>query len=84
MENEATTPSLPAKTLDTASEETSPVAESGTKLLTEDAFSSERSQRLFEAIDELQSCGANRDIELPEVSPTVISSVGHGIDHCSL
>ena len=37
-------------------------------LLTKDAFSSERSQRLFEAINELQSCGANHDIELPEVS----------------
>ena len=40
----------------------------GSNLLTEDAFSSERSQKLFEAIDELQSCGANRDIELPEVN----------------
>ena len=40
----------------------------GNSLLTEDAFSSERSQKLFEAIDELQSCGANRDIDLPEVS----------------
>lgn len=40
----------------------------GSSLLTEDAFSSERSQKLFEAIYELQSCGANRDIDLPEVS----------------
>lgn len=40
----------------------------GNSLLTEDAFCSERTQKLFEAIDELQSCGAKRDIDLPEVS----------------
>lgn len=43
------------------------LAADGNSLLTEDAFSSERSQKLFEAIDELQSCGANRDIDLPEL-----------------
>lgn len=35
--------------------------------LGEDAFQNEQSRRLFEAIDELRSSGANRDIELPEV-----------------
>lgn len=37
-------------------------------LLSEDAFQNEQSRRLFEAIDELRSCGANHEIELPEVS----------------
>lgn len=49
---------------------TSPVdpdAKGVNPLLSEDAFSNERSQKLFEAIDELQSCGAGRDIGLPEV-----------------
>ena len=36
-------------------------------LLSEDAFNNEHSRELFEAIDELRGCGANRDIELPEV-----------------
>ena len=36
-------------------------------LLDEDAFQNEQSRKLFEAIDELRSCGANNDIELPEV-----------------
>ena len=58
--------SPPSKTLDTESEGGS-VMETNS-LLTEGAFCSERSQKLFEAIDELQSCGANRDIDLPEVS----------------
>lgn len=58
--------SLPPKIPDLGSE--SDLAVEGKSLLTEDAFSSERSQKLFEAIDELQSCGANRDIDLPEVS----------------
>lgn len=58
--------SPPSKSLNTESEKTSPI-ESNT-ILTEDAFCNERSQKLFEAIDELQSCGANRDIDLPEVS----------------
>ncbi|KAL8719774.1 MAG: hypothetical protein Q9225_003262 [Loekoesia sp. 1 TL-2023] len=36
-------------------------------LLNEDPFRSETSQRLFEAIDELRSCGANYEIGLPEL-----------------
>ena len=36
-------------------------------LLDEDAFQNEQSRKLFEAVDELRSCGAN-DIDLPEVS----------------
>ena len=36
-------------------------------LLSEDLFQNEQSRRLFEAIDELRTCGANHDIELPEV-----------------
>lgn len=36
-------------------------------LLNEDPFRSETSQRLFEAIDELRSCGASYEIGLPEV-----------------
>ncbi|KAL8823924.1 MAG: hypothetical protein Q9191_005437 [Dirinaria sp. TL-2023a] len=56
---------LPPKIPDMESE--SDLAGEGSSFLTEDAFSSERSQKLFEAIDELQSCGANRDIDLPEL-----------------
>lgn len=37
-------------------------------LLNEDPFRNENTQRLFEAIDELRSCGANHDVGLPEVS----------------
>lgn len=36
-------------------------------LLSEDAFNNQHSRELFEAIDELRGCGANQDIELPEV-----------------
>ena len=36
-------------------------------LLDEDTFQDETSQRLFEGIDELRSCGANHDIDLSEV-----------------
>lgn len=57
--------SPPSKSQDTGLEQSSPTESSS--LLTEDAFCSERSQQLFEAIDELQSCGASRDIDLPEV-----------------
>lgn len=57
--------SPPSKSQDKGLEQASPTESSG--LLMEDAFSNERSQQLFEAIDELQSCGASRDIELPEV-----------------
>jgi len=57
--------SPPSKSQDTGLEQSSPTE--GSSLLTEDAFCSERSQQLFEAIDELQSCGASRDIDLPEV-----------------
>ena len=37
-------------------------------LLKEDPFRNEKTQRLFEAIDKLRSCGANHDVGLPEVS----------------
>ena len=53
-------------------------------LLSEDPFQSEQGQRLFEAIDEIRSCGVNRvegddAIGLPEVSlPYLIPSItGH-------
>lgn len=36
-------------------------------LLNKDPFRNEDTQRLFEAIDELRGCGANHEIELPEV-----------------
>ena len=36
-------------------------------LLEGDPFQNEENQKLFDAIDELRSCGANQDIELPEV-----------------
>ena len=36
-------------------------------LLSDDPFKSEQSQKLFEAIDELRSCGANHHFDLPEV-----------------
>ncbi|KAL9600156.1 MAG: hypothetical protein Q9179_003315 [Wetmoreana sp. 5 TL-2023] len=36
-------------------------------LLNDDPFHSTHTQRLFEAIDELRSCGANHDIPLPEL-----------------
>ena len=36
-------------------------------LLSEDPFKSEQSQKLFEAIDELRTCGANHEVDLPEV-----------------
>lgn len=38
-----------------------------TALFSDDAFHNARSRGLFEAIDELRKCGANRDLELPEV-----------------
>ncbi|KAL8969434.1 MAG: hypothetical protein Q9197_004340 [Variospora fuerteventurae] len=36
-------------------------------ILNEDPFRNENTQRLFEAIDELRSCGANQEIGLPEL-----------------
>lgn len=39
--------------------------------LSEDVFQNEQSRRLFEAIDELRSCGANHEIDLPEVSQSL-------------
>ncbi|KAI4168374.1 MAG: hypothetical protein LQ343_006459 [Gyalolechia ehrenbergii] len=36
-------------------------------LLNKDPFRNEDTQRLFEAIDELRGCGANHEIELPEL-----------------
>ena len=37
-------------------------------LLRDDVFQTEHSRNLFDAIDRLRSCGANRDFELPEVT----------------
>ena len=36
-------------------------------LLGDDPFNSEQSQKLFEVIDELHSCGAKAYVDLPEV-----------------
>lgn len=47
-----------------ADQESSPEVQ---PLLSEDSFQNEQSRRLFEAIDELRSCGANHEIDLPEV-----------------
>ena len=41
-------------------------------LLSEDPFKSEQSQKLFEAIDELRTCGANHEVDLPEVTMCLI------------
>ena len=38
------------------------------QLLSEDPFGSEQSKALFDAIDELRTCGAGQDLELPQVS----------------
>jgi hypothetical protein len=48
----------------------SPITESSSRveeLLDKDPFGNERSKKLFEAIDELRSCGAGQDIDLPQV-----------------
>ena len=37
-------------------------------LLRDDDFQTKHSRDLFDAIDRLRSCGANRDLELPEVT----------------
>ena len=37
------------------------------ELLDKDPFGNEKSKKLFEAIDELRSCGAGQDIALPQV-----------------
>ena len=37
-------------------------------LLRDDVFQNEHSRDLFNAIDRLRSCGANQDLELPEVT----------------
>lgn len=43
-------------------------------VLGDDAFQNETTRRLFNAIDELKSCGASRDIEnLPEVEQSQFS-----------
>lgn len=42
-------------------------------ILNEDPFRNENTQRLFEAIDELRSCGANQEIGLPEVGNLVVN-----------
>lgn len=48
-------------------------------LLSEDAFNNQHSRELFEAIDELRGCGANREIELPEVcsSPVLFHQLSY-------
>lgn len=43
-------------------------------LLSEDAFNNEQSQKLFEVIDELQSCGAKAYVDLPEVFHETLES----------
>ncbi|KAI4092024.1 MAG: hypothetical protein LQ344_003678 [Seirophora lacunosa] len=47
-------------------EQSSTMTESN-NVLDEDPFRNENTQRLFEAIDELRSCGANHEIGLPEL-----------------
>ncbi|KAL8748334.1 MAG: hypothetical protein Q9184_007384 [Pyrenodesmia sp. 2 TL-2023] len=44
-----------------------PSAVDSNTLLNEDPFRNQSTQRLFEAIDELRSCGANHDVGLPEL-----------------
>ena len=43
-------------------------------LLSSDAFNNEQSQKLFEVIDELHSCGAKAYIDLPEVIRMCLTS----------
>lgn len=52
-------------------EQSSTMTESN-NVLDEDPFRNENTQRLFEAIDELRSCGANHEIGLPEVRHEVV------------
>lgn len=54
-------------------------------LLSQDAFQSPQSSKLFKAIDELWSCGANRDIDLPEVYtifPSLVRILTDAARHC--
>lgn len=54
-------------------------------LLSEDAYNNEYSRELFEAIDQLRSCGADRDIELPEVCAVCpLPRLRSGTESCSL
>ena len=39
----------------------------GNPLLSEGAFQTEHSRKLFDALDKLRSCGANEHVDLPEV-----------------
>lgn len=52
----------------------------GDTLLSGDAFNNEQSQRLFEVIDELHSCGAKAYIDLPEVIRVCLIFEAQGID----
>jgi hypothetical protein len=45
------------------------------QFLATDSFQNEQSRRLFEAIDELRSCGANHEIDLPEVGRIHATSI---------
>ena len=45
------------------------------QLLTEDPFNTEQSQKLFEVIDELHSCGAKAYVDLPEVRTSASHSI---------
>ena len=47
-------------------------------LLSGDAFNNEQSQKLFEVIDELHSCGAKAYIDLPEVIRMCLTFQGPG------
>ena len=54
----------------TVGDYSSPITESSSQaeeLLDKDPFGSEKSKRLFEAIDELRGCGAGQDLDLPQV-----------------
>ncbi len=54
-------------TISTGSTKSKEATMSSRTLLAEDPFRTEKSKRLFEAIDELRRCGAGQDLELPQV-----------------
>ena len=47
------------------------------QLLNEDAFNNEKSQKLFEVIDKLHSCGAKAYIDIPEVGQLLQTSAAY-------
>lgn len=55
-------------TTDVDNEPTTPVRDLSEEPLTENPFDSESSRILFDAIDQLQSCDAGQDIDIPQVS----------------